>query len=52
MNLKKNLRTTLIGLGSGVGILFFSGIQAGLGVKEALVAAALAALGVASKDAD
>jgi len=49
-NLLKNWKTTLIGLASGAGIAFLSGVQGGLTPKDAAIAAAVAALGLAAKD--
>jgi hypothetical protein len=46
----KNWKTTLIGLGFGVGILFVQAVTSGVKPKDALIAAGIAALGSVSKD--
>ncbi len=49
-NLLKNWKTTVIGLVTGAGIAFLSGVQGGLTPKDAAIAAGVAALGLAAKD--
>ena len=49
-NLLKNWKTTVIGLATGAGIAFLSGVQGGLSPKDAALAAGVAALGLAAKD--
>ena len=49
-NLLKNWKTTVIGLATGAGISFLSGVQGGLSPKDAALAAGVAALGLAAKD--
>jgi hypothetical protein len=51
-NLFSNWKTTLIGLGAAAGVVFLQAIGAGQSVKTAATAAALAALGMASKDSN
>lgn len=46
----KNWKTTLIGIAGAIGYAFFAGIQHGLSPKDAIIAAAVGALGLASKD--
>jgi len=48
----KNWKTSLIGIGAGAGIAFLAAVQSGLSPKDALMAAAVAALGLAAKDGD
>lgn len=45
-----NWKTTVAGLGSGLGYLFFSGLHAGMTPKDAIIAAALGLLGLLAKD--
>lgn len=49
-NLLKNWKTTLIGLATGAGIAFLTGVQGGMTPKDAALAAGVAALGMAAKD--
>jgi len=49
-NILKNWKTTLIGLATGAGIAFLSGVQGGMSPKDAALAAGVAALGLAAKD--
>lgn len=49
-NILKNWRTTLIGLATGAGIAFLTGVQGGMSPKDAALAAGVAALGLAAKD--
>jgi hypothetical protein len=49
-NLRKNWKTTVIGLATGAGIAFLSGVQGGLTPRDAALAAGVAALGLAAKD--
>ena len=49
-NLLKNWKTTVLGLGAGFGIAVLQSLQGGLGLKDALIAAGLAAIGLAAKD--
>lgn len=51
-NLLKNWKTTLIGLATGAGIAFLTGVQGGMSPKDAALAAGVAALGMAAKDGD
>ena len=48
----KNWKTSLIGIGAGAGIAFLAALQSGLSPKDALIAAAVAAMGMAAKDGD
>ena len=50
--LLKNWKTTIIGLAAGAGIVFLSGVQGGMSVRDAAIAAGVAALGLAAKDGD
>jgi hypothetical protein len=49
-NVLKNWKTSLLGVATGAGIAFLSSVQGGMRPKDALVAAGLAALGLAAKD--
>lgn len=49
-NILKNWKTTLIGLATGAGIAFLTGVQGGMSPKDAALAAGVAALGLAAKD--
>ena len=49
-NLLKNWKTTVLGLGAGFGIAVLQSLQGGLGLKDAIIAAGLAAIGLAAKD--
>lgn len=49
-NILKNWKTTLIGLATGAGIAFLTGVQGGMTPKDAALAAGVAALGLAAKD--
>lgn len=49
-NIMKNWKTTLIGLATGAGIAFLTGVQGGMSPKDAALAAGVAALGLAAKD--
>ena len=51
-SLMKNWKTTVIGLAAGSGIAFLSGVQGGMSVRDAAIAAGVAALGLAAKDGD
>ena len=47
-----NWKTTLAGLGFGAAYVLLTGLQSGLSIKDALIGAAIAALGVLAKDFD
>lgn len=49
-NLLKNWKTTALGLATGAGVAFLSAIQGGMTLKDAALAAGVAALGMAAKD--
>lgn len=51
-NILKNWKTTLIGLATGAGIAFLTGVQGGMSPKDAALAAGVAALGMAAKDSN
>ena len=46
----KSWKTTLVGILTGAGYLFFSAMQQGLKFKDALIATGVALLGMVSKD--
>ena len=48
----KNWKTSLIGVGTGAGTAFLTGVQGGLSPKDAAMAAGLAALGLVAKDSN
>lgn len=48
----KNWKTTLVGLGTGLGYAVLTGLQSGLKGKDLIISLGLALLGAFSKDHD